>query len=209
MDSMIEPGLREVGSVELSDGKTLRVTFDIPVSQMCVIRKDRQIKVDYTEFTPAGLARQFEYGARMYNDAAAAAGKIDEKNDKGRPIYINKDAFLDACVDAATKCRDATKTGQSGRSRETIGDPVEREMLRLGFSYFAKKGWTKDKCPASPGSKNTVKCKDYGEFKDCVKEFLAKNDEVFRIKAIATLKEQKELDDMIEDTAEKVDLASL
>ena len=202
----VEPGI-----VRLGEG-LLRVTFDIPEFEMCVIRRDRQIKVEYAEFTPEGLARQFLYGSRFYNDQAGAAGKIDDIDEKGRKIYKDKEEFLDACKAYAQKAYDRMRLGQFTKGRETIGDPVEREMLKLGFGQFAARGWTINGCPTEPGGKEMSKCigadgkPDYKVFKTRVEAFVAKFDRIIRPQAEANVAMAKDMEREIEEAAKEVEV---
>jgi len=206
MTAVVEPGI-----VHLGEGK-VRVTFDIPEFEMCVIRRDRQVKVEYDQFTPEGLAQQFLYGSRFYNDQAGAAGKVDDIDEKGHKIYKDKEAFLDACKAYAQKAYDKMRLGQYGKGRQTIGDPVERKMLVLGFGQFAARGWTINNCPTEPGGKEMSKCigadgkPDYKVFKGRVEAFVAKFDKVFRPQAEAAIAMQAEMEREIEEAARAVEV---
>lgn len=197
------------GIVRLDEGK-LRVTFDIPEFEMCVIRRDRQIKVEYAQFTPEGLAKQFLYGSRFYNDAAGAAGKIDDIDEKGHKVYKDKDAFLDACKGLALGAYDKMRLGQFSKGRNTIGDPVEREMLKLAFMDFTTNGWTINSCPTEPGGKETSKCinadgkPDYKVFKERVEAYVARFPELYREDAEANLERQARRAKQIAEAAKDV-----
>jgi len=193
---MVQPGI-----VRLGEGK-IRVTFDIPEFEMCVIRRDRQIKVEYDQFTPEGLGKQFLYGARFYNDAAGAAGKVDDVDEKGNKYYANKEAFLDACKAKALLAYDNIRLGLFNKGRETIGDPVEREMLKLGFGQFAQRGWTINNSPNEKGE--MTKCADYKVFKTRVEAFVAKFDKIIRPQATANVEMAKEMEKEIEEAAKEV-----
>ena len=75
----------QTGIVRLGKGR-LRVTFDIPEFEMVTIRKDRQIKLEFDQYTTDGLSQHFMKGNRFYNDEAGAAGSV-EKLASGTTYY--------------------------------------------------------------------------------------------------------------------------
>ena len=187
----------------------LRVTFDIPAKATVKVRSERTIDVSYADFRPEGLALQLEAGLRVYNDAVGAIKETDKKED-GTPYYKDKSAFLDEAQARAQKKLNAFMQGDAGRTRDTSLDPLEREILQLGFNHFSSQKWTLKRSPSVAGvarfDADFSESKDYGEFKERVAAYVKKFDQVFRRKAIRALEDRAEMEAEIKAMAEGVEL---
>lgn len=209
--SKVEPGI-----VRLGEGK-LRVTFDIPEFEMLTIRRDRQIKLEFDQYTTEGLAQHFLKGNRFYNDEAGAAGSVDKlkgeviyRDKEGNP-YKDRDAFLDAAKAFALKAYDKIRLGHgSEKSRKTIGDPVEREMLKQGYATFSDLGWTMNASPNEPDGQEMSKSIgadgkiDSKVFEARVQAYVDKYEEIFRRDAEAAIERRAQRAKQIAEAAKDV-----
>jgi hypothetical protein len=202
-EPLAQPGIVEIGN------DRLRVTFDIPALARVKIRSERILDIDYRRFAPEGLALQFEYGTRVYNDAIGAIKETDKKED-GTPFYPTRTDFLNEVYAKAQKKLDAYAKGDGGSRRDTSLDPLEREMLQLGFNHFQSQKWTLKRSPSVAGvarfDADFSESKDYGEFKERVQEYVKKFEQIFRRKAQRALEEKAELDAEIKAMAQGMEL---
>ena len=191
------------------EGDRLRVTFDIPAKATLKVRSERSIEISYADFCPEGLALQFLAGQRVYNDAVGAIKETDLQEDK-TPFYADKAAFLNECQSRAQKKLNAFMKGDPGKTRDTSLDPLEREILQLGFNQFTLNKWTIKKSPTIAGvarfDADFSECKDYGEFKERVSAYVKKFDAIFRKKAIRALEDRAEMEAEIKALAGDISL---
>ena len=105
--------------------RKMKIQFDMPDTFVASIRKKAGLDVELAKLPAHALRVVFEYGLqRIHNDACGAAGTVDK--------HRNEAEWVAACVDLATKKRDALYAGtiSTRGATRTAADPVEHEMAK-------------------------------------------------------------------------------